>query len=246
MPKDTISEEQSTNMEKFTDLLNDIKIDGKIDNILRQLDHLNERFGEGNTNTQLQDIANGIDCGEINKTYINDQYFYINFKDKDPKTKLTRTLLLAHIYTYTAIQLEKNNSLMMAWNAISEACKYIGACNSIYETLANPKTNRASKGGKANAKKISDFKESVIEALHAFRPKKGWSSSSMATDQIIDYLIKSSPPRKDNQLEDPSDLIAKVRNMIENDRDVKTAFNSKTSQAKTPTVLGNQNSSNNI
>lgn len=230
MPEDTSPEERSTNMEKLTNLLHDIKIDGKIDNLLRQLDHLNEELsGENNTNIQLQDIANGIDCGEINKTYVNNQNFYINFKDKDPKTKLTRTLLLAHIYTYTAIQLKKDDSLMMAWNAISEACKYIGACNSMYETLANPKTNRASKGGKANAKKISDFKESVIEALHSFRPKKGWSSSSMATDQIIDHLIKSSPPRKGNQLEDQSDLIAKVRNMIENDRDVKMAFNPQTS-----------------
>lgn len=230
MSEDTNTEEQSINIEKLTNLLHDIKIDGKIDNLLRQLDHLNEElFGENNTSIQLQDIADGIDCGEINKTYINNQHFYINFKDKDQKTKLTRTLMLAHIYTHTAIQLEKNNSLMMAWNAISEASKYIGACNSIYETLANPKTNRASKGGKANAKKISDFKESVIEALHSFRPKKGWSSSSMATDQIIDHLIKSSPPRKGNQLEDRSDLIAKVRNMIENDGDVKMAFNPQTS-----------------
>ena len=178
---------------------------------------------------RLQDIAEDIDCGVINKTYINNQHFYINFKDKDPKTKLTRILMLAHIYTYIAIQLEKNNSLMMAWNAISEACKYIGACNSMYETLANPKTKRASKGGKANAKKISEFKESVIEALHSFRPKKGWSSSSTATDQIINQLIKSSPPCKDDELEVRNDLIAKVRNMIENDRDVKMAFNPQTS-----------------
>lgn len=230
MSKDTSPEEQSTNMEKLTNLLHDIKIDGKIDIILRQLDHLNEElFGEKNTTNQLKDIADDIDCGTINKTYINNQFFYINFKDKDPRTKLTRTLMLAHIYTYTAIQLEKNNSLMMAWNAISEACKYIGACNSMYEMLANPKTKRASKGGKANAKKISEFKEAVIEALHSFRPKKGWSSSSMATDQIIDHLIKSSPPCKGDELEGRSDLIAKVRNMIENDRDVKTAFNPITS-----------------
>lgn len=217
-------------MEKLTNLLHDIKIGGKIDILLRQLDHLNEElFGENNTTIQLQDIADDIDRGAINKTYINDQFFYISFKDKDPKTKLTRTLMLAHIYTYTAIQLEKNNSLMMAWNAISEACKYIGACNSMYENLANPKTKRASKGGKANAKKISEFKEAVIEALHSFRPKKGWSSSSMATDKIIDHLIKSSPLCKGDELEGRSDLIAKVRNMIENDRDVKMTFNPKTS-----------------
>ncbi|CAN7235106.1 hypothetical protein LJR277_000849 [Pseudomonas sp. LjRoot277] len=230
MSEDTSPEERSATMEKLTNLLHDIKIDGKIDILLRQLDHLNEElFGENNTTIQLQDIADDIDCGTINKTYINDQFFYINFKDKDPRTKLTRTLMLAHIYTYTAIQLEKNNSLMMAWNAISEACKYIGACNSMCETLANPKTKRASKGGKANAKKISEFKEAVIEALHSLRPKKGWSSSSMATDQIIDHLIKSTPPCKGDELEGRSDLIAKVRNMIENDREVKMAFNPKTS-----------------
>jgi len=119
---------------------------------------------------------------------------------------------------------------MMAWNAISEANKYIGTCNAIYEALANPKIKRASKGGKANAKKVSDFKESVIEALHSFRPKKGWSSSSMATDQIIDHLIKSSYARKDNHPEDRSDLIAKVRNMIEDDRDVQMAFTASTVQ----------------
>lgn len=231
MLEDTPPEEHSTNMDKFTELLHDIKIDGKIDNLLSHLDHLNkELFGENNTNTQLQHIANKIDSGEIDKTYISDQYFHINFKVKDPKTKLTRSLLLAHIYTSTAIQLKKNNSLMMAWNAISEASKYIGACNAIYETLANPKTKRASKGGKANAKKISDFKESVIEALHSFRPKKGWSSSSMATDKIIDHLIKLSPPRKDNHPEERSDLIAKVRNMIEDDRDVQMAFTASTVQ----------------
>ncbi|VVP21829.1 hypothetical protein PS870_03862 [Pseudomonas fluorescens] len=231
MREDTPPEEHSTNMEKFTDLLHDIKIDGKIDNLLRHLDHLNKELpGENNTNTQLQHIAYKIDSGEIDKTYVSDQYFHMNFKDKDPKTKLTKSLLLAHIYTSTAIELKKHNNLMMAWNAISEANKYIGTCNAIYEALANPKIKRASKGGKANAKKVSDFKESVIEALHSFRPKKGWSSSSMATDQIIDHLIKSSSQRKDNHPEDRSDLIAKVRNMIEDDKDVQMAFTAATRQ----------------
>lgn len=229
MPNNPKFEKRSTNVEKITKLLRDVKIDGeidgKIDNMLGQLEYLNKNSPERtDTNVNFQLIAEGIEAGKIDDTYIADQYFHINYTEKDPKIKLTKTLLLAHIYTYTAIQLKNHNDLMMAWNAISEACSYIGACNVIHEALEHPKTNRASKGGKANAKKTSDFKDSVIKALHSFRPKNGWSSSSMAADKIIDHLINSSPPHKGNHAEDRNDLIAKIRNMIQDDRNVKMAF----------------------
>jgi len=233
MTADMFNEESDSSVEKLKPLLTDIRIDTKIDILRRKLKSSNELVLDGEkTNITLEDIAREIDEGTIDKNYINDLYYEVYFKETDPNKKLLKSLYLAHIYTYVAVELQRHGHLMMAWNAVSDAYNHIGACDMLVEILKNPKTRRASKGGTANAKKISDFKSAVIDALQKFSPANGWPSSAVATDKIIAPLIHITSPSKSDDLAYRNDQIAKVRNMIESDKDVKAAFNQKRKNKK--------------
>ncbi|MEB0061575.1 hypothetical protein QN400_06020 [Pseudomonas sp. RTC3] len=113
----------------------------------------------------------------------------------------------------------------MAWNAVSEARHHVGYCYGICDSLVRTTAERASKGGQANAKKKSDFKKNVIHALQSLPPQKSCKTPSVIAKKIAQNLINSPHQLKGTQAEIMISLISKIWNMIEEDKEVKSAFN---------------------
>lgn len=221
------NENHPLDLEKLTSLLGNNKIDETINNLIKNLYDLGEiNLDYADVEATFSTIANSVDSGDIDIKYIANEHFHITFLDKKPNEKAARSLKLAHIYTYAAMQLKEHNSLMKAWHAVSEAQKYIWLCNGLYYKSARMTIVRASKGGKANAKKLKDFKQAVIDALQKFKPQRGWSSSSVAADKIIDHVLESLHKLGHKTPPDRNDVIANIRNMIEDDKEANAAYSS--------------------
>ncbi len=58
------------------------------------------------------------------------------------------------------------------------------------------------------------------------KQKKGWKSTSAATDAIIDRVLDSLKSKGNRFANNRDDLIAEIRNMLEHDKEVKAACES--------------------
>jgi hypothetical protein len=221
-----IHEEEFSGLNNLIDLVSNKKLDQKIDQLLRQIEASSkELYGEAGHKEYFELITDSLNSGEINRSYISDEQAFLILNKATPTEKQARIINLAVIYTHTAIKLNEHNEIILAWHAVSEASYFVGLQDGLFDPTAQKKIQRASKGGQANAKKISNFKKSIIEALTLLRPEKGWSSASKATDKVVAHLINSPPQEKSSQPQNREDLTGVVLDMITTDKDVIIAFN---------------------
>lgn len=200
-------------------------IDEIIDNLISGLPHLKETIAEQtNIKVDFNTVAISIRTGEFDEEFITSEHFALHFTDKTSNKKAARSLRLAYIFTYLAKQLKEHSSLMRAWLAASQAQYYMGYCSGLYDPTIRTTISRASKGGKAKAKKMENLKQAIIEALEKHKPQNGWRNSNAASDKIIDNVIMS-PHHSDNfPTLDRNDIIAVIRNMIEDDKNLKNTY----------------------
>mgnify|MGYP001077960099 CR=1 FL=1 len=234
MSEYTIHEEKFSGLNNLINLVSNTKLDQKIDQLLRQVEASSkELYGESEKNEYFKWIINGINSGEINRSYINDERAFLTLNKVTPLENKAKTLNLAAIYTHTAIKLKEHNEILLAWHAVSEASYFVGLRDGLFDPTVQNKIQRASKGGQANANKTKNFKKSIIEALILLRPEKNWTSASTATDQVVAHLINSPTQEKSSQPQNRDDLIGAVLDMISTDKDVKIAFNTPTAEDHT-------------
>ena len=222
-----ISEDDAIEIKIISTLLGNGSIDEAIDFLTRDLDELQGIiFKEANTKETLMTVGEKISSGKINKAYMADEHFNLHFTENKLDGKAGSALRLAFVYTYFAIELKEHSRIIRSWHAVSEARKYIGYCFGLYDPSIHTTTNRAQKGGNGKSRKNQEVKEAVIEALLSMKQKKGWKSTSAATDAIIDRVLDSLKSKGNRFANNRDDLIAEIRNMLEHDKEVRAACES--------------------
>lgn len=190
-------------------------------------EHMSTVYGEENSqaiiDTYLEELLNGrIDAHTITKLEIE-----IKFKNK-PLKKEENSTQLALIYTAIAQHFLNRELESKAWTALSEAKYYLAYHFGLTDPAKNKLIDRAQKGGRQKSQNARDLKELVKTLLTDKKPKKGWRNPQEAAYDIASELaIKAQeynlpiPANRD-------DLVHKVINMINDDEEIKAAFESPT------------------
>jgi hypothetical protein len=177
----------------FGDLLPDREIRSLIDRNFEQINFIQEWFESTQPGKlPLELIERQLVAGKMNKSDLNNLNHSLIFGKLDQLKKLEANLCGAFIYNFIASNLAKEDRLIQAWKAISQACSHLGHCNEIHADLTAPVTVRSKSGGEAKARKANELIKLIIITLIEDRPEKGWRKLITASDRVMTRYDRSS------------------------------------------------------
>lgn len=226
---------EDNDIEHLALLLRNRSLDTSIDFLIQSIEQFKELSGfTAGTDEVLRHFTRMLISKEIDKTYLSEEYSDLILKYKSREDLAITQFRLACIYTALAIILRDNQNIIRAWSATATAKDHMGQCLGLLDPSIDKLISKGVSGGQKKSEPNKLIKEIAITALEKFSTQSEWKSSTEAVDTILDFVIQAinNQKIKFDTSTDKNDLIATLRNFIEDSRWLKSTYISSAHLAK--------------